>query len=44
MEVMLSKMLKDEKYDSMRKAKLSNQFGSMCLKADNFEKSGQLFG
>ena len=44
MEDLLSKIMKDEKFESARKAKLSNQFGSVCLKANNFEKSGQLFG
>ena len=40
MEELLSKMMKDDKFESVRKAKLSNQFGSVCLKANNFEKSG----
>ena len=29
--------------ENLRKAKLSNQFGSICLKADQQERAGKLF-
>ena len=29
--------------ECLRKAKLSNQFGSMCLKAENYDKAARLF-
>lgn len=33
----------DEVSDGLRKSKLSNQFGSICLKGDEFERAQTLF-